>query len=105
MKKEDYISQLNDIIRREYDLRHERKILINKYIEESEIYQNFKIGEKVMAYINKKPVPAFVNGFEITYYSDNEVILSLVKCKQNGKPSEKKLIYVPDCGDRVDKIV
>lgn len=103
MKKEDYINQMNDICRREFELRRERGALKDKYIKESEIYQKFKVGEKVMAYINDKPVPAFVNGFEINAYSNNEVILSLVHCKRDGKSSKKKLLYVPDCGDRVEK--
>lgn len=104
MKKEDYIKQMNDIYRRERDLRYEREALKNKYIKESDIYQQFKVGEKVMAYIQGKPVPAFVNGFDIPNYSDNEVVLSLVKCTKSGKPSKRPLLYVLDCGDRIEKI-
>lgn len=104
MKKEDYINQMNDIFRRESELRYERQLLKNKYIKESDIYQQFKVGEKVIAYINGKPVPAFVDGFDIPNYSNNEVILTLVKCTKSGKPSKRPLIYVLDSGDRIEKI-
>lgn len=104
MKKEDYVNQMNNIYKREFDLRHEREALKNKYIKESDIYQQFKVGEKVMAYIQGKPVPAFVVGFDIPNYSDNEVMLSLMKCTKSGKPSKRPLLYVLDCGDRIEKI-
>ena len=104
MKKEDYIKQMNDIYRRERDLRYEKQTLKNKYIKESDIYQQFKVGEKVMVYIQGKPVPAFVDGFDIPNYSNDEVILTLVKCTKSGKPSKKPLIYVLDAGDRIEKI-
>ena len=95
---------MNDIYRRERDLRYEKQTLKNKYIKESDIYQKFKVGEKVMAYIQGKPIPAFVDGFDIPNYSNDEVILTLVKCTKSGKPSKKPLIYVLDAGDRIKKI-
>ena len=104
MKKEDYINQMNDIFRREMNLRHERDDLKIKYSKESDVYQQFKVGEKVMAYIQGKPVPAFVVGFDIPNYSDNEVMLSLVKYTKSGKPSKKNLLYMPEYGDHIEKI-
>lgn len=95
---------MNDIFRREIELRRERDALKDKYIKESEIYQKFKVGEKVMAYIQGKPVPAFVVGFDIPNYYDNEVMLSLAKYTKSGKPSKKNLLYMPEYGDRVEKI-
>lgn len=103
MKKEYFENQLNDIFRRECNLISERGSLIDKYIRESEIYSKFKVGDKVMVYMNNNPRPAFVDGFKIDNFS-NDVLLKLVYCTASGKPSKNPLLYVPEAGDRIEKI-
>lgn len=102
MKKDEYIKLRKEIFDKELKLRRELRDLQSKYIRESEI-QQYKVGEKVMVHRGSLTVPAYVNGYEIDKFSD-EVILKLVQCKKDGKPSKIKMTYCPSCGDYVEKI-
>lgn len=102
MRKDEYIKLRKEIFDKELKLRRELRDLQRKYIRESEI-QQYKVGEKVMVHKDSLTVPAFVDGYEIDKSSD-DVILQLVQCKKNGKPSKIRLTYWPQCGDYVEKI-
>lgn len=102
MEKKEYIRQRDEIIDKQFKLRWEFRDLEDKYIREAEI-QQYKVGEKVMVHSGSLTVPAYVNGYEIDKFSD-DVILKLVQCKKDGKPSKIKMTYCPSCGDYVEKI-
>ena len=102
MKKEEYIRQRDEIIDKQFKLNWELRDLENKYIREAGV-QQYKVGEKLMLHSGSLDIPVYVNGYEIDKFSE-DVILKLVHCKKDGKPSKKRVIYCPSCGDYVEKI-
>ena len=102
MEREEYIRQRDEIFDKQFKLRWEMMELEDKYIRESDL-QKYKKGVKVMVHSGKTAIPAYVDGYEIDKFSD-EVMLKLVQCKKDGKPSKRSLVYCPTAGDWVEII-
>ena len=102
MKKDEYIKLRDEIHNKFFQLRWELVNLDDKYIREAEI-QQYKKGEEVMLHKGREVIPVYVDGYEIDKFTD-DVMLKLVQCKKDGKPSKRSVIYCPSCGDYVEKI-
>ena len=102
MKTEEYKRQLQDIERREAELRAEKSRLQQRYIQESGITE-YKIGEKVLLHKGSMTYQAMVRGYLIDSYW-HDVVLHLMTCKKIGTMGRKYLTYHPANGDWVEKI-
>lgn len=102
MKKDEYIKLRDEIHGKLFQLRWELVNLDDKYIREAEI-QQYKKGEKVMLHKGRWSCPVYVDGYEIDKFTD-DVMLKLVQCRKDGKPSKRSVVYCPSCGDYVEKI-
>ena len=102
MDREEFKRRLDDISRRESELRNERWKLEEQYIRESDA-SKFKYGEKVLLHKGSMTYEAIVRGYLIDDYW-HDVVLKLVMCKKDGSPSRCRLNYYPAGGDWVEKI-
>lgn len=102
MKKEEFISKLNDINDRCWKLQREKDELKAQYIRESKLGK-FNYGEKVLVRKGKETCYAFAMGCEIE--SNGEIRLILKKVKKDGTPAQNlRIYYYPEWGDKVEKI-
>ena len=102
MKTEEYKRQLQDIERREAELRDEKSRLQQRYIQESGITE-YKIGEKVLLHKGSMTYQAMVRGYLIDSYW-HDVVLNLMRCNTDGTMSKYYLTYHPADGDWVEKM-
>ena len=102
MDKKEYLNLKQQMLHEILQIKNQLHKLDVQYINESNL-STFTVGEKVRVVKSRSGGEyGFVIGAEVN--SAGEPVLRLKKCKKDGSMSKLDLYYIPEAGDKVEKI-